>query len=121
MPAEFNLETKIAAWKQELAARLRDPEAADELETHLRELVEAALATGLSPEAAWHASVAKTGDVKSLQREFAKLERGAWLDATAVVFVGLVVLGLVMPLTKHVFFSAPFPQPERLAVQVDRL
>ena len=57
----------------DLAARLRDHEAVDELETHLRDLFEAALATGLSPEAAWRTAIAKTGDVKSLEREFAKL------------------------------------------------
>jgi hypothetical protein len=111
---DSNLDTKIAAWKNEMLGRLRDPDAVEELETHLRELLETAVTAGASTDDAWRTAVRKLGDANGLQREFAKLSRAAWLDTLTAVVVGMIMLGLVMPLIQHIFVASPAMQADRL-------
>lgn len=114
MPNDPNLDAKLAAWKNEMLGRLRDSDAVEELETHLRELVETAVAAGASTDDAWRTAVTKLGDSNMLKLEFDKLGRSGLVDATAVLLVGMVVLGLIMPITSLILFHSPAMHADRL-------
>jgi hypothetical protein len=86
------LEERIRTWRQEWAAKL-SREQLDELEGHLREELDGALAPAL--DLAWTGAVAKLGDPALLAAEFAKVSpRSGWLPARIVGFltVGLTLL-----------------------------
>ncbi|HEY1109653.1 MAG TPA: permease prefix domain 1-containing protein, partial [Opitutaceae bacterium] len=78
------LENRIAAWRETMAAEL-PAETVRELEEHLREHIAAQCAEGVEPEAAVARAVERLGDTKALAREFARVGSG-WLPASRPVF-----------------------------------
>jgi hypothetical protein len=83
------LEQRIRAWRQEWAAKL-SREQLDELEGHLREELDRALAPAL--DLAWTGAVTKLGDPTMLAAEFAKVgPRAGWWPARVVGFLAVVV------------------------------
>jgi hypothetical protein len=66
-----DLESRIAEWRRQMiAGGITDPEALDELESHLREDVERNVQSGLNAQQAFDAAVAKIGDAHALKFEF---------------------------------------------------
>jgi hypothetical protein len=88
------LEERIRAWRQEWAAKL-SREQLDELEGHLREELDRALAPAL--DLAWSGAVAKLGEPTVLAAEFAKVApRPGWWPAPVVGFLAVVFTLLVV-------------------------
>ncbi len=76
----FDLENAIAAWRRDLASReIPADDTLDELEAHLRDDLDAQLAAGISPEAAFSDALRRLGDPASLKSEFHK---NAWFGET---------------------------------------
>jgi hypothetical protein len=104
----FDLETRLRAWRQEMAQRLagRD-EVLDELENHLREAFLAQQRSGRSADEAWAQALARLGDAATLAPEFAKVTAMRPLRwAPALVVVGLYMLaglGIILPLLARGF------------------
>ena len=71
MESRDELNTAIARWR---AAAAFAPATLDELEGHLRDACDAAMAGGLSPSAAFTQALARLGDATQLSGEFAKLD-----------------------------------------------
>jgi hypothetical protein len=70
----FNLESSIAAWRQQmLAAGIQSPVPLEELEGHLRDEVERQATAGLNQPEAFHAAVKKIGQAHLVQGEFEKV------------------------------------------------
>ena len=67
----FELEQAIAAWRQRLeSARIKAPDVLDELESHLRDDIDALLRTGLKEQQAFQTAVAQIGELRTLKNEF---------------------------------------------------
>src|SRR5512135_1001318 len=76
----FDLETTIAEWRRQMiAAGLRNPEALDELESHLRDDVEQQVFSGINEARAFELAVRRIGEAVELKREFV---RGTVLTST---------------------------------------
>jgi cytochrome c assembly protein len=92
------LEQRIRQWRREVARQLDGRrEVIDELESHLREELQRALAPAI--DQAWTAALAKLGDPKMLEAEFAKLTPPTgWLPARLVGlgWIGIVAMVLVL-------------------------
>lgn len=74
------LEAKIAAWKARLAAELTQGEGSDavrELESHLRDAIEAQLGAGISAARAFDEAARSIGDMRSLALEY-RAEHSRW-------------------------------------------
>jgi hypothetical protein len=75
----FNLEQAISEWRRQMqAAGVRNPDVADELESHLREDVGRQVQSGESEEQAFGAAVHRVGEASLLKQEFAKLSGKKW-------------------------------------------
>jgi hypothetical protein len=89
-----DLEQRIREWRREVARQLDGRrEVIEELESHLREELQQALAPVI--DQAWTAALAKLGDPKVLAAEFAKLTPPTgWLPARLVGlgWIGITVL-----------------------------
>src|SRR4051812_8863029 len=71
----FNLEQSVNEWRRKMAASgIRTSKVLDELESHLREIIESELHSGLEPAAAFKIAVQRIGQAKALRTEFAKLD-----------------------------------------------
>ena len=95
----FDLNRQIDLWKQTLRANAAcSTDELEELESHLREELEAMIAAGLSQEEAFAKSISRLGDPHAVCREFAKNQfLGDWLAIRAGnVMVGLVGLAAVV-------------------------
>jgi hypothetical protein len=69
----FDLDRSIAGWRRQIsAAGLESSESLDELESHLRDDVEARMRSGLIAEQAFAAAVREIGSARSLKYEFEK-------------------------------------------------
>jgi hypothetical protein len=96
----FNLEEAIAAWRQRMrSAGLDSQEHLDELESHLRDNIDAEVAKGASIETAFGWAVSNIGDPKIVSREFRqpnrrRVPRWAIKVALALVLYSLSVVGL---------------------------
>ena len=78
----FELEQKLGAWRQTLAASpALSPESAEELELHLRDSMARLREKGLTEEEAFLVAARRLGSVAALSEEFGKLNGGqvsAW-------------------------------------------
>jgi hypothetical protein len=75
----FNLEQAISEWRRQMqAAGVKNPDVADELESHLREDVARQVQSGESEEQAFEAAVQRVGEASLLKQEFAKLSGKKW-------------------------------------------
>jgi hypothetical protein len=70
----FDLDRAIADWRQQLTADgIRSPEVLDELESHLREEIDAQLHSGIDHKLAFDAAIERIGATGVLKNEFAKV------------------------------------------------
>lgn len=80
-----DLEQRIARWRAELERSLPHlPEAAQEMEEHLRDNIAALVESGTPPETAFELSVARLGRTEDLAGQFAKMD-SRWLTASRVI------------------------------------
>jgi hypothetical protein len=94
------LERLIEDWRGSVGAggRVGD-EALDELESHLRESVDALRRGGTALDEAFGRAVAQLGEAPAIASEFAKLKQPLWWPAKVVVgIVILLTIGLPAPL-----------------------
>jgi hypothetical protein len=92
----FNLEQGIADWRRKFKAEgLKISVVLDELESHLRDEVDALLQTGINEQQAFEAAVARIGDVQTLKGEFAREQR--LKTAILVAAMGAYVLVTSVP------------------------
>ena len=76
----FNLEQAISEWRRQMqVAGVRNPDVADELESHLREDVARQVQSGESEEQAFGAAVQRVGEANLLKQEFAKISGKKWV------------------------------------------
>ena len=69
----FNLEQAITVWRQKMRdAGIKAPVPLEELESHLREDVEAKMGAGWDPARAFAAAVKEMGQTQVLKSEFSK-------------------------------------------------
>ena len=94
-PSE-EFERRRLEWRKSMSVRLKDESSIDELETHLREAFEQALASGDEVEAAWRTATGELGEAHVLAREFSKLSAPSVIDRRALQI--LCSVGLVMTL-----------------------
>ncbi len=99
----FDLEKAIAEWRRQMiAAGLRNPEALDELENHLREDAANLVSAGTPQADAFQLAVARVGNARFVAKEF-KINRRygfgpvrsdslVWMEASAALVVLLIVL-----------------------------
>lgn len=102
----FDLDQAIADWRRQmLAAGIQTPVPLEELEGHLREMIEERMASGLSTDEAFAAAVQAVGQAHAVQREFQKVavanETRRWREGqiSSGVLLGLlqvIVLGAVL-------------------------
>jgi hypothetical protein len=77
----FNLNQALAAWRRQMAAGgIASADVLDELESHLRDDVDAQVRAGADAEKAFDAAVQRIGPAAALKKEFAKSAwpQGAW-------------------------------------------
>src|ERR1043165_340833 len=87
----LDLEKLIEGWRKSAeAAGSVSAETLDELESHLRESVEAFERSGMGLAEAFDRAAGQLGATASTASEFAKLEQSLWWPAKAVV--GIVIL-----------------------------
>jgi hypothetical protein len=71
----FDLEQAIREWRRDLAAHgVQSPDALDELESHLRDEIEAQMESGANTEQAWSSASRQIGQPAELRNEFARAE-----------------------------------------------
>lgn len=95
------LESKIAAWRRALSPAITDA-AGEELESHLRALIDEQIAANKSPDEAFTHAVQRLGNPADVSREFAKAKSQTWLPvklalAAAVLIslsLGIIVLNI---------------------------
>jgi hypothetical protein len=95
----FDLNRQIDLWKRAFRAKETcSTDELEELESHLREQIEAMIAAGLTPEEACAKSISLLGDPHAVCREFAKNEfKGdRWAIRTGNVLVALVGVAAVV-------------------------
>lgn len=96
----FNLESEIRDWRRSMLARLpwhRDSIA--ELESHLRDAVQANVQAGMSSRDAWTTACSQLGNPDALAAEYFKLSKmkvWRWLPAKAVLGVYCLLAMLLL-------------------------
>ncbi len=93
----LNVEERVTTWRAEarLGSTLSEEEL-DELEGHLRDRVDAQVASGLDSGVAWEGAVARLGEVAPIDTEYSKVrmpnrvrDRLVWMLAGYVLFGGI--------------------------------
>ncbi|HKQ36661.1 MAG TPA: hypothetical protein VJ063_01210 [Verrucomicrobiae bacterium] len=85
----FDLEKALANWRQRMRlAGLKDPTALDELETHLRDDIEAQLRSGLAVGEAFESAMDRIVSVDELSYEYTKVGR----EPGDLILLGCAVL-----------------------------
>lgn len=97
------LEPKFAAWRRALNPAITEA-AAEELESHLRAVVDEQIAAGKSPDEAFTLAVQRLGNPADVSREFAKARSQTWLPVklalVAVVIISLALGIIVLNITE---------------------
>lgn len=88
-------EKEIAQWRAALGAEL-SPAAREELELHLRDLIDAELRQGTPPERAFQQALGRLGDASAISAEYAKLDGGSWWAIRAAWWVVLVIVAFAI-------------------------
>ncbi|HEX3358383.1 MAG TPA: permease prefix domain 1-containing protein [Tepidisphaeraceae bacterium] len=91
----FDLDHAISDWRQQaLSAGIKAPDVLNELESHLRDEIDAFCSSGLSEAQAFETAIARLGTADTMREEFKKVRREQWLPATIALYVwiGTVVL-----------------------------
>jgi hypothetical protein len=74
----FDLESAIVDWRQQMLAAGIAPAPLDELESHLREVIEQRLQAGFAGQFAFDSAVQQVGRAAPLKTEFAKTGETLW-------------------------------------------
>jgi hypothetical protein len=113
----FNLEQAIAAWRRQmLAAGVKNCSPLDELESHLRDAIEANRKLALPEQLAFESAVAQLGSPTQIRTEFSKNTRPNHKTETAIgafgiaayscmVFYGLFFSEVIEPTTTERIFG----------------
>ena len=101
-PAQFDLNDAIGRWRMNLqGSSALLPQDVDELESHVRDSVEALQAAGLSPEEAFMIAVQRAGSNGQLEREFAKVNpHRVWIDRSLWMVAGILLIGVVVQIAR---------------------
>jgi hypothetical protein len=99
-----DLEPQITQWRKSLSRDVT-PIAREELESHLRELIEAELQKGVPPNRAFQEATARLGDPAAISGEFQKLDRALWWPIRAafwaVIAMAMLLSGLFVSVSAH--------------------
>src|SRR5260370_1316254 len=97
----FDLNRAIADWRQDmLASGVKPVEALEELETHLRDVFEQNVQTGVERPEAFKLAVEQMGSSTDLAAEFQKLQPSGWLPTkVATAFILIALAGMVVLLS----------------------
>lgn len=88
----FNLEQSIARWRSEMfTAGLRDSNALDELESHLRDDIEQQTRGGHSVEDAFTLAVRQIGRAAPLRTEFARTGETLWAQVRQILLINIPI------------------------------
>src|SRR4051812_42082275 len=72
----FDIEKAISDWRRQMrAAGIKNDDALNELESHLRDEIQQQTQAGLTPQQAFEAAVTRIGGPQALNTEFTKLRR----------------------------------------------
>jgi len=86
-----NLEQSITEWRQNMLATPGiNCETVDELESHLRDVTEQLIATGLTETEAFQKAVENLGSTPAISSEFQKLDNALWWPIKLAVSIALV-------------------------------
>lgn len=99
------IEQLIWDWRKELAPRI-GPDRLEEIEEHLRELIELHLRSGTPPADAFRKAVERLGSTEIISKEFEKLQAPMWWPARLAIF-GMVATFLAAPFLGYRFSSKP--------------
>lgn len=93
------LEQRIADWRKGMtAARGIGRETLEELENHLREIIDEHLRQGLSESEAFQKALAQVGSPPAISSEFGKLTHSTWWPVKVAVGLGLAAAVAMMML-----------------------
>jgi hypothetical protein len=100
----FDLNRAIAGWRQDmLASGVRQVEALDELEGHLRDVFEQNVQASVERQEAFKLAVEQLGRSTDLAAEFQKLQPSGWLPTRiAAAFILIALGGTIALLWGHV-------------------
>src|ERR1700761_5968215 len=87
----FDLEARIATWRESFSRQKLDEPTLIELESHLRDLFLTLKRSESTEVAAWEKAVASLGDAKQIAGEFNKPPEFVWWPT--LFAIGLVTLG----------------------------
>jgi len=114
----FNLDEAISHWRREMAASgIEHPRLLDELESHVRDDIDALVAAGIPEAQAFHLAVSRLGETASVCAEFSKLRKSvfgplkigtllwasSWTLFAAGLFLGVIPGRLNLLLAAHIF------------------
>jgi hypothetical protein len=85
-----DIEPQLAQWRKSLSPGLT-PIAREELESHLRELVEAELRKGVPVDRAFQQAAQQLGDLAAISGEFQKIDRAFWWPLRAARWATLLM------------------------------
>jgi hypothetical protein len=109
----FNLERAIAKWREQMiSAGFRSSLTLDELESHLRDEINAQLDKGFSDEQAFDAAVRQIGQAAPLRKEFNKTASKSELEykiGKVLVLIGFAIYALFS--IKCIYFSSVVDAP----------
>src|SRR4051812_825517 len=90
----FDLNRAVANWREDMLAHgVKQVEALEELETHLRDVFERNVQAGVERQKAFNLAVEQLGRSAELAAEFQKLHPRAWLPTKIAAAFILIALG----------------------------
>src|SRR5690349_1831959 len=92
----FDLEQAIEDWRRKLSAAGIKAVVLDELESHLRDHMDALLRTGLNEQQAFETAVVRIGEVQTLKKEFSGEQRVK--RAILLAAIGAYALTTIVPM-----------------------
>src|SRR3954468_5205907 len=98
-------EQLISEWRKQLTPRI-GPQRLEEIEEHLRDLIEAETTSGAPPAEAFRTAAARLGSPETISNEFEKLQPPMWWPARLAI-LGIIATSLLAPFLVIRFFSKP--------------
>jgi len=109
----FNLEQSINDWRRQmLVAGIKSPAHLDELESHLRDDVQAKLRSGLAGPEAFASAVRQMGGAQVLQNEFFKTRVTMGRRLKRLIFIFADVPNFQLVTNRNIIHPAPKPNVE---------
>src|SRR5437870_3535728 len=93
----FDLESAIADWRRKMmAVGIKSGEALEELESHLRDDLQAQLEKGLPPKHAFALAVARLGPGGALREEYSKIASDKFSFLPRILLIACFVTAPIM-------------------------